>query len=55
MSDSSQEDVISIVNSMFLVEQFTKTQYSLEFKITDLNFKSKFEDLARRLEDINYV
>jgi len=55
MSDSSQEDVISIVNSLFEVGQFTKTLYSLEFKIEDLNFKSKFEELARRLEDMNYV
>ena len=55
MSDSSQEDVISIVNSLFEVNQFTKTLYSLEFKIDDLNFKSKFEELARILEDMNYV
>jgi membrane-associated protease RseP (regulator of RpoE activity) len=29
--------------------------YSLEFKIDDLDFKSKFEVLARRLEDMSYV
>ncbi len=55
MSDSSQEDVISIVNSLFEVNQFTKTLYALEFKIDDLDFKSKFEELARRLEDLHYV
>jgi membrane-associated protease RseP (regulator of RpoE activity) len=37
------------------VNQFTKTLYSLEFKIDDLDFKSKFEVLARRLEDMSYV
>ncbi|MFB5648087.1 MAG: site-2 protease family protein [Candidatus Nitrosomaritimum aestuariumsis] len=55
MSDSSQEDIISSVNSMFIVTDFNKTLYSLDFKIEDLEFKSKFEELARRLEDMNYV
>jgi membrane-associated protease RseP (regulator of RpoE activity) len=55
MSDSSQEDIISLVNSLFEVNQFTKTLYSLEFKIDDLDFKSKFEDLAWRLEDMSYM
>ena len=55
MSDASQEEVISIVNSLFEVEQFTKTLYALEFKIGDLDFKSKFEELARRLENLDYV
>ena len=55
MSDSSQEEIISLVNSLFEVNQFTKTLYSLEFKIDDLNFKSKFEELARRLEDMHYL
>jgi len=54
MSDSSQEDIISMVNSLFQVNQFTKTLYSLEFKIDDLDFKGKFEDLARRIEDLHY-
>ena len=55
MSDSNQEEIISIVNSLFEVNQFTKTLYSLEFKIDDLDFKSKFEDLAWRLEDMSYM
>ncbi|EGP93020.1 Peptidase M50 [Nitrosarchaeum koreense MY1] len=29
--------------------------YALEFRISDNNFKSKFEDLARRLENMSYV
>jgi len=55
MSDPTQEDVISLVNSLFEVSQFNREMYSLEFRINDLNFKSKFEDLARKLENINYV
>ena len=55
MEDSSQEDIISIVNSIFYVSDFTKTQFSLEFKIEDFEFKSKFESLARKLENMSYV
>ena len=52
MEEPSQEDVISIVNSIFQVSDFTKTEFSLEFKIEDMDFKSKFERLARKLEDM---
>lgn len=55
MEDPSQEDIISLVNSIFQVSNFTKTEFSLEFKIEDMDFKSKFEGLARKLEDMRYV
>ena len=55
MEDPSQEDIISLVNSIFQVSDFTKTEFSLEFKIKDADFKAKFEDLARELEDMRYV
>ena len=55
MSDASQEEVVSIVNSLFEVEQFTKTLYSLEFKILDSDFKSKFVELSRKLENLSYA
>jgi membrane-associated protease RseP (regulator of RpoE activity) len=55
MEDPSQEDIISLVNSIFQVSDFTKTEFSLEFRIDDINFKSKFEALARRLENMRYV
>ncbi len=55
MDDPSQDDIISIVNSIFQVSDFTKTEFSLEFKIEDPDFKSKFEGLARKLEDMKYV
>ena len=55
MEESSQEDVISLVNSIFQVSNFTKTEFSLEFRIEDLEFKSKFEELARTLESMSYV
>ena len=55
MEDPSQEDIISLVNSIFDVNEFTKTEFSLEFKIDDVDFKSRFEDLARKLEGVNYA
>jgi Zn-dependent protease len=55
MEDSSQEVIISIVNSIFQVSDFTKNEFSLEFRIEDKDFKSKFEDLARKLENMSYV
>ncbi|MGY5146545.1 MAG: site-2 protease family protein [Candidatus Nitrosopumilus sp. bin_7KS] len=55
MEDPSQEDIISLVNSIFQVSDFTKTEFSLEFKIEDSNFELKFENLARKLEDMRYV
>jgi len=55
MEDPSQEDIISLVNSIFQVSDFSKTEFSLEFRIEDVDFKSKFERLARKLEDMRYV
>ena len=49
MEEPSQEDIISLVNSIFQVSDFTKTEFSLEFKIEDVDFKSKFEGLARKI------
>ncbi|MEX0862091.1 site-2 protease family protein [Nitrosopumilus sp.] len=55
MEEPSQEEIISLVNSIFLVSDFTKEEFSLEFKIEDSDFKSKFEGLARKLEDMSYA
>ena len=55
MEENSQEGVISLVNSIFDVSDFTKTEFSLEFRIEDFEFKSKFEDLARKLENMSFA
>ena len=55
VDEPSQEDIISLVNSIFKVGDFTKTEFSLEFRIEDLDFKSKFEELARRLENKSFA
>ncbi len=55
MDDSRTESVISLVYSMFDVSNFSKERYSLEFKIADTDFKTKFEELARKLEGLNFL
>ncbi|WP_428324816.1 site-2 protease family protein [Nitrosopumilus sp.] len=55
MEEHSQEEIISLVNSIFDVSDFVKTEFSLEFKIEDFEFKSKFEELAKKLENMRYV
>ena len=55
MEEDSQEEIISIVNSIFEVSNFTKTEFSLEFRIDDIEFKLKFEGLARRMENMSFV
>ena len=55
MDESSNEEIVSMVNSIFKVSDFTKTEFSLEFQIEDIEFKSKFEELARRLENMSFV
>ena len=54
MEEPSKEDIIDLINSMFQVSDFTKTEFSLEFKIEDIEFSLKFEELARKLEDMKY-
>ena len=49
MEEHSQEDIISLVNSIFDVSDFIKTEFSMEFQIEDVEFKSKFEQLADTL------
>ncbi|MFQ5782317.1 MAG: site-2 protease family protein [Nitrosopumilus sp.] len=55
MMEESQENIISLVNSIFEVSHFTKEEFSLEFRIDDYEFKSKFEELARKLEDMSFI
>ena len=53
--NESQEQVISLVYSLFHISEFNKGIYSLEFKVEDPDFKEKFEKLARKLESMNYI
>ena len=55
MDENSQDDIISLVNSIFDVSDFIKTEFSMEFQIEDIEFKSKFEKLARKLEGMSFA
>ena len=55
MDEHSQDEIISLVNTMFNVSNYDKTEFALEFKIEDSDFKSKFEELARKLEGNQYA
>ena len=55
MSDPTQEDIISLINSMFQVSDVNVMMYAIEFRIEDEDFKSGFENLARQMEGKNYV
>jgi len=55
MEENSQEGIILFVNSTFEVSDFSKSEFSLKFRIEDLKFKLRFVDLARKLENMSYV
>ena len=50
MSEPTQEEVISIVSSRFEVSNVDLTLETLKFRIEDIEFKSKFVELAHKLE-----
>jgi membrane-associated protease RseP (regulator of RpoE activity) len=53
--EPTQEQVISIVSSVFEVRDVIISLEKMEFEITDLDFKEKFVSLAQRLELLNLV
>lgn len=55
MSEPTQEQVISIVSSMFDVRDILISLDRMEFEISDVDFKEKFVSLAQRLELIGIV
>lgn len=55
MSEPTQEQVISIVSSVFQVQGLTITLERMEFEISDADFKDKFVTLAQKLESIGAI
>ena len=55
MTEPTQEEIISIVYSIFDVKDMLVNPEDLQFKIDDNNFKDKFVSLARQLEFRNRV
>ena len=50
MSEPTQEEVISVVSSIFQVSNIESTLETMRFKIDDMEFKNKFVHLAQKLE-----
>lgn len=55
MSEPTQEEVISIVSSVFEVRDVIVSLDRMEFEIGDPDFKDKFVTLAQRLELMNLI
>ncbi len=55
LSEPTQEEVISVVSSIFDVSAMGRTLDSLHFKIGDGVFKEKFVELARKLEGMKLL
>ncbi|MEM4253575.1 MAG: site-2 protease family protein [Candidatus Nitrosotenuis sp.] len=55
MGEPTQEQVISIVSSIFNVRDINITLEKMEFEIDDEDFKLKFVTLAQKLESIGIV
>ncbi|MDG7049846.1 MAG: site-2 protease family protein, partial [Nitrososphaerota archaeon] len=55
MSEPTQEQVISIVSSMFEVQAVNITLEKMEFDIADAEFREKFVTLAQKLELIGII
>lgn len=55
MSEPTQEEVISIVSSQFEVTDVDLTLETLKFRIADIEFKTKFVELAQKLESRDLI
>ena len=55
MSEPTQEEIISIISSVFSVTGISVTLEKMEFEISDIDIKEKFVGLARKLEQIGIV
>lgn len=55
MSEPTQEEVVSLVSSVFEVKSFNQNIDALQFEIEQEGFKPKFVKLAQNLESKNLV
>jgi len=55
MTDLTQDEIISMVSSIFDVKEIIININDIQFKIEDKNFKDKFVNLARQLEVRNFA
>ena len=55
MTDLTQDEIISMVSSIFDVKEIMININDIQFKIEDKNFKDRFVNLARQLEVRNFA
>jgi len=55
MSEPTQEEVTSLLSSIFQVSNITVTLEYMEFKIEDVEFTEKFIELSHRLENLRLI
>ena len=55
MDEFTQDEVVSMICSRFMVADTLKGTYSIEFKIMDVDCTDRFADLARVLEGSRYI
>ena len=55
MTELTQDEIISMVSSIFDVKEIIININDIQFKIEDKNFKDKFVNLARQLEVRNFA
>lgn len=55
MSEPTQEQIISVVSSIFQIQGVSITLEKMEFEISDVDFKEKFVILAQQLELIGII
>ena len=55
MTDLTQDEIISMVSSIFDVKEIIININDIQFEIEDKNFKDKFVNLARQLEVRNFA
>ncbi|MGQ0606549.1 MAG: site-2 protease family protein [Candidatus Nitrosotenuis sp.] len=55
MSEPTQEQIISVVSSVFQIQGVTTTLEKMEFEVVNTGFKEKFVILAQKLESIGII
>lgn len=55
MSEPTQDEVVNMIRSKFMVADVLKGMYSIEFRVVDSDCTEMFADLARTLESSRYI
>lgn len=55
MSEPTQDEIVDMICSRFMVADVLKGTYSIEFRVVDSDCTERFADLARTLEGSRYI